>query len=192
MSSGSRAGRWTPILSRPIVAASSTQDIERPFTSGISCVVALHAPPTRPFLPAFPPDDPARGSGGAAIAVTMRYAPLAFLLGVYTPVLEIDGQSVPATWGRVVTPVTLGQHHVHVHVPYLVPPRIGTAETTVVAVADRTVELEYRAPLLSFLPGNLGVPPQRYPGLAAAVALLVVAVTLLACGCIGLIVTATA
>ncbi|MBB2948729.1 hypothetical protein FB565_008512 [Actinoplanes lutulentus] len=154
--------------------------------------MATQAPPYRPVLPGFPPDDTTRGNGGSTIAVTLRYAPLAFLLGMYTPVLEIDGQSVPASWGRVVTAVALGQHHVHVHVPYLMPNRIGTAETTVLAVSGRTVELEYRAPLLSFLRGNLGVPPQRYPGLAAAVALLLVAVTLLACGCVGLVVNATA
>jgi hypothetical protein len=153
--------------------------------------VATTAPPYRPVLPGFPPDDTTRGHGGSAIAVTMRYAPLAFLLGMFTPVLEIDGQDVPASWGRVVTPVALGQHHVHVHVRYLMPSRIGAAETTVLAVAGRTVELEYRAPLLSFMRGHLGVPPQTYPGLIAAIALLVLAVTLLACGCIGIVVSAT-
>ncbi|MEU4695038.1 hypothetical protein [Actinoplanes sp. NPDC023714] len=153
--------------------------------------MATQAPPYRPVLPGFPPDDPARGDGGSTIAVTMRYAPLAFLLGMFTPVLEIDGQGVPAIWGRVATSVALGEHHVHVHVPYLMPARIGTAETTVLAVPGRTVELEYRAPLLSFLRGNLGVPPQRYPGLAAAVALLLLAATLLACGCVGIVISAT-
>jgi hypothetical protein len=170
----------------------STSDIESPSPSGIFCVVATTAPPYRPVLPGFPPDDTVRGNGGSAIAVTMRYAPLAFLLGMFPPVLEIDGQGIPASWGRVVTSVALGEHHVHVHVPYLMPARIGTAETTVLAVAGRTVELEYRAPLLSFLRGNLGVPPQSYPGLAAAVALLMLAVTLLVCGCAGLVVNATA
>ncbi|MEU4564002.1 hypothetical protein AB0F72_36965 [Actinoplanes sp. NPDC023936] len=152
--------------------------------------MATQAPPYRPVLPGFPPDDTAHGNGGSAIAVTMRYAPLAFLLAMFVPVLEIDGQPVPANWGRVVTSVALGQHHVHVHVPYLMPSRIGVAETTVLAVSGRTVELEYRAPLLSFLHGNLGVPPQRYPGLAAAVALLVLAIVLLGCGCIGIILSA--
>ncbi len=152
--------------------------------------MATQAPPYRPVLPGFPPDDTAHGNGGSAIAVTMRYAPLAFLLGMFVPVLEIDGQPVPASWGRVVTSVALGEHHVHVHVPYLMPSRIGAAETTVLAVSGRTVELEYRAPLLSFMHGNLGVPPQSYPGLVAAVALLVLAVVLLGCGCIGIVLSA--
>ncbi|WP_328469509.1 hypothetical protein OHA21_02025 [Actinoplanes sp. NBC_00393] len=143
-----------------------------------------------PVLPGLPPVDTSRGSGGSTIAVTMRYAPLAFLLGLFTPVLEVDGQDVPATWGRVVTSVGLGPHLVHVHVPYLVPARIGTAETTVVAAPGKTVELEYRAPLLSFMGGALGAPPQRYPGLAAAVIMLIFAVVLAVCACLGLILSA--
>jgi hypothetical protein len=152
--------------------------------------MATIAPPYRPSSPGFPPVDTSRHSDGSAIAVTLRYAPLAFLLGLYTPVLEIDGQGVPAYWGRVVQSVNLGEHHVHVHVPYLIPSRIGAAETTVVAVPGRTVELEYRAPLLSFLRGALGTPPQRYPGAAAAAALLAVVVTLAICGCVGFVLNA--
>lgn len=142
------------------------------------------------MLPGVPPVDTPRASGGSAIAVTMKYAPLAFLLGMFTPVLEVDGQDVPATWGRVVTSVALGPHLVHVHVPYLVPPRLGIAETTVVAPPGKTLELEYRAPLLSFMGGALGAPPQRYPGLIAAVVLLVIAVVLAVCGCLGLLLSA--
>jgi hypothetical protein len=149
--------------------------------------VAILAPPYRPFSPGFPPLDPARGDGGAIIAVTLRYAPLAFLLGLFTPVLEIDGRNVPASWGRVTTPVALGEHHVHVHIPYLLPSRLGTAETTVVALPGRTSELEYRAPLLAFLRGALGPPPQRYPGLALTVALLIVAAVLGICSCVALL-----
>ena len=149
--------------------------------------MALQAPPYRPSSPGLPPVDAARGNGGSTIAVTLRYAPFAFLLGLYPPVLEIDGQPVPAFWGRVVTPVALGEHHVHVHIPYLMPARIGAADTTVLAVGGRTLELEYRAPLLSFLRGALGVPPQQYPGLVPAAFLLVAAVTLAACGCTGIL-----
>jgi hypothetical protein len=154
------------------------------------CSVAILAPPYRPFSPGFPPLDPARGDGGATIAVTMRYAPLAFVLGLFTPVLEIDGRNVPAGWSRVTTPVALGEHHVHVHIPYLMPSRIGAADTTVVALPGRTAELEYRAPLLAFLRGALGPPPQKYPGFVLAVVLLVVAMVLAVCGCLGIFTSA--
>ncbi|GAA4972692.1 hypothetical protein [Actinoplanes utahensis] len=149
--------------------------------------MATIAPPYRPFSPGFPPIDNVRRNGGSSIAVTLRYAPLAFLLRLYTPVLEIDGQGVPASWGRVVQSVATGEHHVHVHVPYLIPSRIGAADTTVVAVPGQTVELEYRAPLLSFLRGAIGAPPQRYPGAVAAWTLLALTVALAVCGCLGFV-----
>ncbi|MEU4161525.1 hypothetical protein [Actinoplanes sp. NPDC026670] len=148
--------------------------------------MAIVAPPYRPSSPGFPPVDSSRRDDGSAIAVTLRHSPLAFLLRLYVPVVEIDGQGVPAYWGRVVQSVALGEHHVHVHVPCLAPSRIGSADTTVVALPGHTVELEYRAPMLSFLRGALGLPPQRYPGAAAAAALLLCATTLAICACIGL------
>ncbi|MFC4069597.1 hypothetical protein [Actinoplanes subglobosus] len=151
--------------------------------------MAILAPPYRPSSPGFPPVDSSRRDDDSAIAVTLRHAPLAFLLRFSAPVLEIDGQGVPAYWGRVVQSVTLGEHHVHVHVPCVAPSRIGSADTTVVAVPGRTVELEYRAPMLSFLRGALGVPPQRYPGAAAATVLLLLTATLAVCACVGLFLT---
>ncbi|MEU8664521.1 hypothetical protein [Actinoplanes philippinensis] len=150
--------------------------------------MATIAPPYRPSSPGFPPVDSSRRDDGSAIAVTLRHAPPAFLLRLYAPVLEIDGQGVPAYWGRVVQSVALGEHHVHVHVPCLPRSRMGAADTTVLAVPGRTVELEYRAPMLSFLRGALGIPPQRYPGAVAAVTLLLLTATLAICGCIGLFV----
>lgn len=149
--------------------------------------MATIAPPRRPSSPGLPPIDTSRRDDGSTIAVTLRYAPFSFLLRLYTPVLEIDGQDVPASWGRVVQSVALGEHHVHVHVPYPLPSRIGTADTTVIAVPGRTVELEYRAPLLSFLHGAIGVPPQPYPGTTAAAALMALMVALTVIGCAGLL-----
>jgi hypothetical protein len=151
--------------------------------------MATIAPPYRPSSPGLPPVDSSRRDDGSAIAVTLRHAPLAVLLRRSVPVLQIDGQVVPAYWGRVVQSVAIGEHHVHVHVSCLAPSRIGAADTTVVAVPGRTVELEYRAPMLSFLRGALGIPPQRYPGAWAAAALLLLTVTLATCACIGLFLT---
>ncbi|GGR12716.1 hypothetical protein GCM10010168_33080 [Actinoplanes ianthinogenes] len=114
-------------------------------------------------------------AGGAAIAITMRYAPIAFLLGIVKPVLTVDNQPVPAAWKRrIVVPVTAGPHFLHVHVPYLLPRRIGKADLPISVTPGETVSLEYRAPVIAFLRGALGGPPQRYPGLVAAVLLSVV------------------
>ncbi|HWS36965.1 MAG TPA: hypothetical protein VN408_30015 [Actinoplanes sp.] len=148
--------------------------------------MATIAPPRRPFSPGLPPIDTPHRYGGSAVAVTLRHGPLAFLLRRRTPVLRIDGQGVPAQWGRVVQAVTVGEHHVHVHVPHQRPARTGAAETTVIALSGRTVELEYRAPLLSFLGGVIGLPPQRHPGTTGAWIALAIAVLLLACCCAGM------
>lgn len=148
--------------------------------------MATIAPPRRPFSPGLPPTDTPHRYGGATIAVTLRHGPLAFLLRRRTPVLRIDGQGVPAYWGRVVQPVTVGEHHVHVHVPHQKPDRTGAAETIVIVLSGRTVELEYRAPLLSYLRGVIGLPPQRHPGTVEAWIVLATVVVLLACTCAGL------
>ena len=120
--------------------------------------------------------------GEAAVSVTMKYSRLGFLLGLFTPVLVIDGQPVPAGWRRpVVTPVRAGQHHVHAHVPYLIPRRIGKADLVVTAMPGQTVDLEYRAPLIVFMRGALGAGPQKYPGLVASIILLALTLLLALC-----------
>ncbi|HWS38992.1 MAG TPA: hypothetical protein VN408_40405 [Actinoplanes sp.] len=125
----------------------------------------------------YPPVDPNNG----AIAVTMRYHWLAFLIGLFQPYLGINGHRVKAGWGRTVIPMPPGQHHVHAHVPYLIPPRIGPADTVVPVYAGQVVEVEYRAPMIAWLGGTIGPPPQRFRGQAAAVALMTVPLAVLLC-----------
>jgi len=121
--------------------------------------------------------------GTSAIAVTTRYHWLTFILALFKPYLTVNGHRVPAGWGRTVVPVPPGQHHVHVHVPYLLPPRIGTAETVVPVHPGQVVEVEYRAPAIAFLDGSIGPPPQKHRGMPAAVALAVVPLVVLLCVC---------
>jgi hypothetical protein len=118
----------------------------------------------------------------SAITVTARYFPLAFLLALVKPVLIIDGQPVRMHWNDpVVVPVTPGQHHVHVHTPYLLPRRMGKADLVVTAHPGQTVELEYKSPLVVFAGGALGPAPQRYPGMAAFTILMVLTLVLAVC-----------
>ena len=128
--------------------------------------------------------------GTAAVAVTARYSWLTFVFALFRPYLSVDGQPVTAGWGRTVVPVPPGQHHVHVHVPYLLPPRVGKAEIVVPVYPGQIVELEYRAPAIGWLDGAIGAAPQQYRGLPAAIALLVVPLLLLLCLCGGIGVTA--
>src|SRR5690606_37749848 len=83
-----------------------------------------------------------------------------------TPMISVNGHLMPGRWGRNMIPVPPGQSHVHIHLPYLLPPRIGPADTTVWLRPGEVVELEYRAPLWAFSRGALGPAPQQWPGKA--------------------------
>ncbi|RZU54481.1 hypothetical protein EV385_6432 [Krasilnikovia cinnamomea] len=140
----------------------------------------------------YPPAGPPQGGGaGGAIAVTLKYHPIGFLLGLFKPPVHLNGHEVATGWGRHVIPVQPGQHHLHIHVPYLLPSRIGNADLAVPVQPGQTVELEYRAPMVAFMNGALGAPPQKYPGMAVTIVLLVIALIILLCVCGGFIAAAT-
>ncbi|SDT15522.1 hypothetical protein [Actinoplanes derwentensis] len=123
------------------------------------------------------PADPNAG----AIAVTTRYHWMTFIIGLFQPFVAINGHRVQAGWGRTVIPMPAGQHHVHVHVPYLLPPRIGPADSMVPVYPGQVVEVEYRVPVIAWLGGTIGPPPQRHRGMVAGVALMTVPIALLLC-----------
>jgi hypothetical protein len=148
----------------------------------------VYEQPQTPWNPVPPPGyGPA---GTTAVAVTARYSWLTFILALFKPFLAINGHPVQAGWGRTVVPVPPGQYHVHVHVPYLLPSRIGIAETVVGVHPGQVVELEYRAPAIAWLGGAIGPAPQKHRGMPAAIALVVVPLVLLLCVCGGLGITA--
>lgn len=130
--------------------------------------------PQQPFAqPYGAPGQLPAGAGG--IAVTTRYFPLGFMLALVKPKILIDGyQTPPAGWGRTVLPTQPGRHHVHVHVPYFLPSKIGPADAVVDVHPGHVVELEYKTPAWTYSAGSLGPPPQSYKGLGIAVAVMVV------------------
>lgn len=136
--------------------------------------------------PVFPP--PPDSAAGAAIAVTLKYHPLAFLLGLFKPQTQLNGRVAANAWGRQVLAVSPGQYHLHVHVPYLLPPQLGPADLAVDVYPGQTVELEYRAPMVAFMKGALGAPPQKYPGMPVMIVLMVIMLIFLICICGGVIV----
>jgi hypothetical protein len=146
---------------------------------------------SNPYPPQYPPPYQGGGAGpdpnAAAIAITTKWFPLAFILALFKPYIAVDGQQYPQQgWGRTIIPVPPGQHHVHVHVPYWLPPKLGPADLPVVLSPGQTLELEYRAPSFAFSPGALGNPPQPWNGLWVTwVALGVVALVIVLCCCIG-------
>ena len=131
------------------------------------------------------------GGGGAyggaedGIALTLKWFPLTFMYAFFKPVVTIDGQPHQIPWSRrTVVPVPPGQHHVHVHVPYILPPQVGKADTAVQTYPGQPAELEYRAPVWAFSPGSLGPPPQQYNGWMWQILLVAVPlVVILLCCC---------
>jgi hypothetical protein len=125
---------------------------------------------------------------GSGIALTTKFNPLAFMLGLFKPVIEINGQRAANAWGRQVIPLQPGQYQVHVHVPYLW--RVGPADLPVNVYPGQLVELEYRAPLVAFIGGAMGAPPQKWPGLTLTIIMFVIVGILFLCVCGGIIVAA--
>ncbi|AGL18876.1 hypothetical protein [Actinoplanes sp. N902-109] len=128
--------------------------------------------------------------GGGTIAVTTKYFWAAFLLGLFKPEISVNGYVAARAWGRTEIPVPPGQHHLHVHVPYLLPSRIGSADLGVTVQPGQVVEVEYRAPTIAFIDGAIGPPPQKYPGMVVTWILLAVSALILLCGCGGILLAA--
>lgn len=130
------------------------------------------------------PQQPGASGGGSAIALTTKYMPLAFMLALFKPTMAIDGHEMAGSWGRTVIPVAPGQHHVHVHIPYFLPPKVGVADLPVMVQPGQVVELEYRAPMIVFMSGSLGAPPQKYNGATAMIVIMALSFLILICGCL--------
>jgi hypothetical protein len=147
---------------------------------------------TGPYQQQYPqqypqqPTPPPGGYGGqTAIAVTTKFLWIAWIFFFIKPKIFVNGHEVAAVWGRNVIPVQPGQHHLHVHVPYFLPPKVGSADLPVPVQPGQTVELEYRTPVWVFSGGSLGPPPQQYKGLVPTI-VITVAVIVLFCLCCSL------
>jgi hypothetical protein len=139
-----------------------------------------------PYPQQYPQQPPPGPASGPAIAVTTKFLWLAWFFFFIKPKIFLNGHEVAAAWGRNVIPVQPGQHHLHVYVPYFLPPKVGPADATVpVQPGQQPVELEYRAPVWAFSRGSLGPPPQQYHGLVATVA-ITVGLLVVICLCCGL------
>jgi hypothetical protein len=120
------------------------------------------------------------GPPGDGIVVNTQFFPLAWVLFFVKPKIAVDGQEMPVSgWGRTHLPARPGQHHVHVHVPYFLPSKLGPADATADVRPGQVAELEYKAPVWSFSPGSLGVGPQKYNGVGITLAIVAIPFVLL-------------
>jgi hypothetical protein len=130
----------------------------------------------QPPAPQQPGQQPSPyGQSGDGIVVNTQFFPLAWVLFFVKPKIAVDGQEMQApAWGRTHLPARPGQHHVHVHVPYFLPPKLGPADATVDVRPGQVAELEYKAPMWAFSAGSLGVGPQKYNGVGITIAIVAI------------------
>lgn len=130
--------------------------------------------------PAQAPHQQGAPGGAQGLSLNTVFFPLAWIFFLIKPKIEIDGHQYPnAVWGVNNIPLPPGQHHVHVHAPYLIPTRVGPVDTTINVVPNQVVQLEYKLPVFIFSKGAIGPAPQPYNGVGAAIALFVVPFVLL-------------
>ncbi|WP_220446767.1 hypothetical protein [Nonomuraea deserti] len=100
---------------------------------------------------------------------------MGFMLAMITPKIILNGRPMLGRWGRNVIPLPPGQHHLHVHLPYLFPAQIGPADFTVWLQPGMAFDVEYRAPVWAYARGALGPAPQPWNGQGCMITLLVIA-----------------
>lgn len=132
--------------------------------------------PGQPYAQPYGVQPPVPPYAVQGLALDAKFFPMAWIFFLIKPVVEINGQAVPAQWGVNNIPLPPGQHHVHVHVPYILPSKIGSADLAINVAPQQTVPLEYRAPLWTFSQGSMGPAPQKYNGVGIAIAVMVVPV----------------
>ena len=119
-------------------------------------------------------------SQSAAIDIHLEFFPLAFILYLVKPRLEIDGsQPMAVSWGTARFPVAPGQHRVRAYVPYLFFRFMGDATTVADVAPGQVIHATWSAPWLAFLPGKwklsaaqtgAGAPPTAQAMVGAATA----------------------
>ncbi|MEU8177907.1 hypothetical protein AB0C14_33975 [Microbispora hainanensis] len=131
----------------------------------------MHPPvPPTPWSQPPPPAPP-----GAHLVLDVKRHWMGFTLALITPTIMLNGYQVPGRWGRNVIPLSPGQYQLHVHLPYLLPARIGPADLTIWLQPGMALELEYRAPMWAYARGALGPAPQPWNGKGIVITLLAIA-----------------
>ncbi|MFG1946875.1 hypothetical protein [Nonomuraea sp. NPDC048826] len=132
----------------------------------------MHPPPPQP--PWNQPPPPAPPPGQALLVLDMKRHWLGFMLSMITPMIVINGRPSAGRWGLNTIPLPPGQHHLHVHLPYVMPARIGPADLTIWLQPGMSLPVEYRAPMWAYARGSLGPAPQPWSGMGCMLALLTI------------------
>jgi hypothetical protein len=94
----------------------------------------------------------------ATINIRPTFMPLAVILFLFPPRVEVDGGPAQRIRWRADNPIQAspGAHHVVVYFPYLfIIRKAGKAEIDVNLAEGQTATVKYKAPWLVFLPGKI-------------------------------------
>jgi hypothetical protein len=95
----------------------------------------------------------------STINLEAKFFPLAFILFLFPPRVEIDGgPAQKIKWSTNQLQVQPGTHHLTVYFPYLfIMPRAGKAEIDVTVEEGQTRTVRYKAPWIVFFAGKISV-----------------------------------
>lgn len=141
-------------------------------------------PPNQPYGQQQPGQPYGQQVPAAALALTAKFFPLAFFFFFVKPAITVDGYRILGAWGRNVVPLAPGRHQLEVYTPYFLPSRVGPAALVFDVVPGQTLEIEYRSPLVVFLGGSLGAPPQKYNGMWFTIVVYIVIALIAVCACV--------
>ena len=91
------------------------------------------------------------------IAVKCKIFPLAFLMLLFKPTIEIDGQPHEGSWSDNFFPAGAGNHSVTVSWKYFWFLVVNKATINVTVAEGQPVNVLYQARWLIFLPGKISV-----------------------------------
>jgi hypothetical protein len=133
------------------------------------------------------------GPAGGGLVVHATYPGLAFMLGLFKPVVTVDGTPMKIGWkSEDPLPLPPGVHTVKVHVPYLW--EVGKAQLSVDNRAGQPVRLYYAAPYLVYSRGAIGSEPVQSPdrtiGLGIFWGGIALAALIIICGCGSILISA--
>lgn len=92
-----------------------------------------------------------------AIHVNTSFFPLAWILYMCTPVIEIDGEKNSRKWGTHSFEVSPGEHTVKIYFPYMWRSECGANQTTVNVPEGGAVNISYNMPPWMFAKGKIRV-----------------------------------
>jgi hypothetical protein len=95
--------------------------------------------------------------GITGIEVKAGFFPLAFLLFMCTPRIEIDGKVYKKSWGTHFFEVPPGQHRVTVYFGYIFKPRCGENAVSVNVVGGTVAHVSFYMPPWMLAKGSMKV-----------------------------------